>query len=228
MNDRDPTSEESLGLNSDQELQLQQLLQLRLWQQKAAIRVADHTSPHISPETIIPSRWELIRGITLHGWQERCVDAWFANQKRGVIKVVTGAGKTLLALAIAERLQQTQAPELRVAVIVPTIVLMNQWRDELTARSNLPPDAISFLGGDYDAAINDRPRVLICVLNSAANKLPQIVDRIGVANNLLLIVDECNRAGEAQMRRIFQTKRAYSLGLSASDATDFFTSVCPW
>ncbi len=61
-----------------------------------------------------------------------------AGKKRGTIKVVTGAGKTILALAIMERLQ-AQNNNLRVAIVVPTIVLQNQWYEEILRNSNLPP-----------------------------------------------------------------------------------------
>ncbi|HEV8573476.1 MAG TPA: helicase-related protein, partial [Dehalococcoidia bacterium] len=41
-----------------------------------------------------------------------------------------------------------------------------------------------------------------------------------VGETLFLIVDECHRAGAPEMRRIFQTKRRYSLGLSATPERD--------
>ena len=90
-----------------------------------------------------------------------CVERWFAAGRRGVIKVVTGAGKTILALAIAERLQQTLVPDLRVAIVVPTIVLLDQWREELLTRSNLPPSAIGLVGGGEDAAFGDPTRIIV-------------------------------------------------------------------
>ena len=74
-------------------------------------------------------------GLTLAPWQRDAVHAWFAAGRRGTIKVVTGAGKTIVALAVAERLQQSD-PDLRVAIIVPTIVLMRQWYEVLRQRVN--------------------------------------------------------------------------------------------
>src|ERR1051325_1550922 len=108
------------------ELRLQQLLQIQFWQrQDSNSRQGEHAGFVGSGESAtVPDRWELTRGIALHPWQERCVGAWFAADQRGVIKVVTGAGKTVLALAIAERLQQTRAPNLRLAIVVPTVVLL--------------------------------------------------------------------------------------------------------
>jgi len=82
--------------------------------------------------------WQLVQDVTLYPWQQEAVDKWFA-EKRGTMKVVTGAGKTILALAII-RAAAHENPELRVAIVVPTIVLLNQWRDEIMKQSNLPAD----------------------------------------------------------------------------------------
>jgi superfamily II DNA or RNA helicase len=133
-----------------------------------------------------------------------------------VVKVVTGAGKTTLALAIIERLQQTTISDLRVAIVVPTIVLLDQWREELLRRSNLPASFIGFLGANRSDSFQKGARIIIAVLNSASKKLAEDVRQAGVSDRLLLIVDECHRAGAPEMRRIFQTNRAYSLGLSAT------------
>ena len=199
------------------ELLLQQLLQIQFWQQRSDNRDAELDDVAAIPPTVaFPESWELTQGISLHSWQTECIDQWFTTNRRGVIKVVTGAGKTVLALGIAERLQQTQVPALRVAIVVPTIVLLDQWREELLSRSNLPPDAIGLMGGGQNAAFSDRTRILICVLNSAAKKLPDLVRDAGVGSSLLLIVDECHRAGASEMQKVFQTERAFSLGLSAT------------
>lgn len=202
-----------------EDLQLQQLLQTRFWQDRSSsarnVSKRDGDAGVFETE-VIPDQWQLTRGLLLHEWQQQCIDAWFGNAKRGVIKVVTGAGKTILALAIAERLQQVDDKDLRVAIVVPTIVLLDQWREELSTRSNLPSDAIGVIGAGNNDTFNDRIRVLICVLNSASKKLPDVVAQSRFSQSLLLIVDECHRAGAAEMKRVFQTRRAYSLGLSAT------------
>lgn len=156
--------------------------------------------------------WHMIQNVTLYTWQQEAIDKWFA-EKRGTMKVVTGAGKTILALAIIEKLQHDN-PELRVAIVVPTIVLLNQWRDEILKHSNLPRDIIGFLGGGHRDSFADK-RILICVLKSASDKLAGLVDG-SVAENLLLIIDECHRAGASEMKKVFNTRRAYNLGLSAT------------
>ncbi len=206
-------------LSPGEELQFQQLAQLRFWetrQEKIQAEIPDDQASQVN----IPYRWELTRGITLHQWQEQCVEAWTVAEGKGVIKVVTGAGKTVLAMAIAERLQQTRLSQLRIAVVVPTVVLLEQWRAEFIERSNLPAEAIGLSGGGHDETFSEKIRVLISVLNSASKKLPTLVRDAGIGNSLLLIVDECHRAGAAEMQKVFQTQRAFSLGLSATPERD--------
>lgn len=208
-----------LELSPAEQLTLQQLRQRQYWARSA--RAAEEGTQGESAGTVAtcPDRWELTAGLTLHDWQRECVDAWFANGRKGVLKVVTGAGKTILALAIAERLQ-TEVPDLRVAVVVPTVVLLDQWYDELTRRGNLPATAIGRLGGGYATAFAGPTRVVVSTLVTAAKKLPGLVAEAGVADRLLLVVDECHRAGAAEMRNVFRTGRLGSLGLSATPERD--------
>lgn len=214
------TSVKGDGISSVEELLLQQLQQAKFWSEKGLENKSAVKIGIASNENKLPDHWALTKGLTLHDWQSNCVDSWFAAGKKGVIKVVTGAGKTILALAIAERLQRQEKSSLRVAIIVPTVVLLNQWYEEFATYSNLPPSAIGLVGGGNSASFSDQVRVLICVLNSAAKKLPAEVEASEVSSDLLLIVDECHRAGSAEMKKIFDTPRAYSLGLSATPERD--------
>jgi len=207
------------SITPNQELLLEQLQQLKYWQD--AREANDSTnSDNVGSASCAEDSWDLTREIQLHEWQRRCISAWIENDKRGIIKVVTGAGKTILALAIIQALQRDWVSQLRVAVVVPTIVLLQQWREEILEHGNLPASAIGLVGGGHDDHFGPDVRILICVLNSASRKLSQEVERAGVSDQLLLIVDECHRAGSAEMKRVFQTSRAYSLGLSATPERD--------
>ena len=168
----------------------------------------------VGPEPV-PDRWNLLHNVELYRWQEECIRSWFNAGRRGTVKVVTGGGKTILALAIAERLQNQEDPELRVAIVVPTIVLMNQWYDELEQRSNIPASAIGRLGGGHDDNFSDGRRFLIAVLASAYKMLPSLVNE-GIGTHLMLIADECHRVGAAEMSKVLTVRRQFSLGLSAT------------
>lgn len=168
----------------------------------------------------LPTKWHLTKDVTLYQWQKECINSWFGNSTRGTVKVVTGGGKTMLALAIIERLQNTKAPDLRVAIIVPTIVLMNQWYEELIKHSNLSAGFIARQGGGYKEDFSGDHRILICVLASAYKELPMIVKEAKIGNKLFLIADECHRFGATKMSHVFTTERAFSLGLSATPERD--------
>jgi superfamily II DNA or RNA helicase len=200
------------------------LHQLRLleWLDSRSVRLTENTK--VAPPTVttagVPEKWHLAQDVQLYEWQAECIERWFAAGGRGTIKVVTGGGKTLLALALAERLQNQKVSDLRVAVVVPTIVLMHQWYDELLAHGDLPPEAIGRLGGGHKDDFSAGRRILIAVLASAHKLLPRLVSRAKIGRRLLLIADECHRLGAKEMSQVFQTDRAFTLGLSATPERD--------
>ncbi len=204
-----------------------QLLQLetrrkiaeRLGKGQAAADEEDVDRPVMRPpRTRVPKKWQLLpKGVRLHRWQKKCLPLWM-EKGRGTVKVATGGGKTFFALAAAQELQRKVEPDLRLVIVVPTIPLMIQWRSELRA-GNLPDSAIGLLGGSESPASLDNVRVLICVLASARQKLPDLVATAGWADRMLLVVDECHRSRAAQARRIFECGPRYTLGLSATPET---------
>jgi len=167
----------------------------------------------------LPALWRLVpEGIQLYKWQQECLPLWL-NSGRGTIKVATGGGKTLFALAAAQQLQNEREPDLRLVIVVPTIPLMFQWYDELR-RSNIPESAIGMMGGGKELPNAEGLRVLICVLNSARDRLSDFTAQAGWPERMLLIVDECHRANATQASRIFDSRPSYTLGLSATPEHD--------
>ncbi len=205
------------GLFGDAEaLALHQLRLLEGMVTAGRKRAANDALPSASPETApLPDTWILTKGVEPHPWQQDCILRW-QKRGRGTVKVVTGAGKTLLALFIAERLQNSEDKDLRLAIVVPTIVLMHQWYDAFLEHGNLPAEAIGRLGGGYDEDFGDPRRILIAVLASASAQLPKVVNEANVQDHLLLVADECHRAGANEMSKVFKMKRRWSLGLSAT------------
>jgi superfamily II DNA or RNA helicase len=213
-------SDSNFELSQVEQLQLLQLEQLDAWASRTSKdRDVGAPSRVAGDLQVLPPYWSLLSDIKLYDWQEAAVQQWFSAGQRGIIKVVTGAGKTLLALAIAERLQKLNV-NLRVAIVVPTIVLLEQWREEICNRSNLPRTAIGVLGAGESDEFGAERRVLICVLNTASRKLPDQVRSSSLGESLLLIVDECHRAGAAEMQKLFDVPRAFTLGLSATPERD--------
>src|SRR5260370_2985179 len=71
-------------------------------------------------------------------------------------------------------------------------------------------------GGGYDEDCSGGGRILITVLASASQRLPKLVREANVGEHLMLVADECHRAGASEMSNVFKTKRRWSLGLSAT------------
>lgn len=173
-----------------------------------------------------PRRWRLLPdGLTLHRWQQDCLPLWLEHG-HGTVKVATGGGKTLFALAAAQALQNEREAELRLIIVVPTIPLMFQWRDELAA-GNLPSETIGLMGGGQDLQPARHLKVLIAVINSARDRLTSFVKRSRWQGPLMLVVDECHRANAEQARRIFDVNARYTLGLSATPEQDADASDVP-
>ena len=77
------------------------------------------------------------QGLELRTYQHQAVANWLENQGRGTLKMATGSGKTIIALAIAVELYQQI--RLQVLLIVcPSRHLVNQWSRECQ-KFNLKP-----------------------------------------------------------------------------------------
>ena len=83
--------------------------------------------------------------LQLYPWQEECLQAWFSHQGRGIVNVVTGAGKTVMALSGMERLSHTSPLPLRVKIIVPQTFLTSQWSKAMQKLAGIPRRDIGFI-----------------------------------------------------------------------------------
>jgi len=157
----------------------------------------------------------LIRGFELDPWQEDAVVAWEKGDTkgphRGTLEVFTGGGKTLIALACFDRAARI-TQEVRLAVVVPTEALAYQWAEKVQAYTTVPAGQIGILGAGRKGSLS-KFRVLICVLNTAAKKLPEMAASTGP---LMLVVDECHRAGARTFSRVLESPASFRLGLSAT------------
>lgn len=108
---------------------------------------------------------------------------------------------------------------MRVAVAVPTIALAEQWRTAFERYTTLEPREIGILGGGKRASLETH-RVTIAVLNSAAKTFPE--QSRSIVGPVMLVVDECHRAGAPTFSRIFTMRTTFRLGLSATPYRDEF------
>ena len=131
---------------------------------------------------------------------------WCKNNRKGVYKVFTGGGKSLIALASYLR-TKTLHPELKLVIVVPKIALANQWKECIVKYTDIKAETIGLMGGgNHDSLLSHS--ILICVIDSACKKVPRQSKLVN--NKIMLIVDECHRAGSDVFSKIFKS----SCGLS--------------
>ena len=107
--------------------------------------------------------------IRLYDWQKDCLAAWEENGWRGIVHVITGAGKTMLALAAAAGIHDRP---IHIRVIVPTLSLMYQWKNAITEAirvTNITHADRYSIGNDGWNIENSN--------GDAARKCPEKVDR---------------------------------------------------
>jgi DNA phosphorothioation system restriction enzyme len=75
--------------------------------------------------------------LQLRSYQQQAVSNWFQNQGRGTLKMATGSGKTITALAIATQLYQQIGLQVLI-VVCPFRHLVTQWGRECE-KFNLQP-----------------------------------------------------------------------------------------
>lgn len=162
-----------------------------------AARVADDSPPLV---------WPLPTPPEPHAWQLDAQRWWVARGRRGIIEAVTGTGKTLVGIAaIADALRRRE----RVLVLVPTIVLQQQWAERVSGL--LPHANVCLLGGNSRHDLRSAHDVVIAVVNSAVTRVDALADGYG-----LLVADECHRYGAPTHRQALLPCASARLGLTAT------------
>ncbi|ABQ47769.1 MAG: hypothetical protein PWQ20_1607 [Thermotogaceae bacterium] len=167
-------------------------------------------------DDFVDAPWKL--SVELYRWQKEAKKAWWKNGGKGIVKVVTGAGKTIFALSLISDLFNSEAYSeggLKVIIVVPTTVLLDQWLIEIMDKLHIPRENIGVFYGKEKENVEDR-NILIYVINSARRYLKEHYERFFKHEDLFLIADECHRYGSKENSRIFEIPFSYTLGLSAT------------
>ncbi|WP_373325171.1 DEAD/DEAH box helicase family protein [Halomicrobium urmianum] len=150
---------------------------------------------------------DLASDYELRDYQRDALDAWLdasaagaAHDRRGVLELPTGSGKTVVGIAAMEALG---TPTL---VVVPTIDLLDQWQRELERELDGGP--IGRLGGG-DQRLAD---VTVSTYDSAYLRADEIGGRFG-----LVVFDEVHHLGGEGYRDVARLLAAPArLGLTAT------------
>lgn len=146
---------------------------------------------------------------TPRAWQTLALEKWTACGSRGICEVVTGGGKTVFAEMCIDRYLR-DVPDGQVAVVVPTLSLLDQWFVGLQDDLGLSSDLISTYSGE--GCPKQPSTVNVLVLNTARRWAPEI----SLARPTFLVVDECHRAGSAVNSKVLDGQYSAALGLSAT------------
>ena len=137
--------------------------------------------------------------VTPYPYQTEAIDAWHANNKRGVMSLPTGAGKTFIAILLIAETQRTTL------VHVPTIDLMHQWYDVL--KEHFGQEVGLCGGGEHE--IRD---ITVTTYQSAVLHAPYYGNQFGFA-----IFDECHHLpGDQYQYAAISSIAPFRLGLSAT------------
>ena len=152
----------------------------------------------------------MVTFLKLREWQEKAFPLWW-EKKRGIIKVVTGGGKTFFAIHCLKRYLEND-PQKSILIVVPSIALLDQWYDSLS--QNFDDKEISLNGG------GEQTKVITKICISTIDSLKNIISLID-AENTLLIVDECHKIGTEKRGQMLTNAWHATLGLSATPERDY-------
>jgi superfamily II DNA or RNA helicase len=145
----------------------------------------------------------LASSLLLRDYQSEALAGWRAGGCRGIVVLPTGAGKTILAVKAVEELGCSTL------VVVPTIVLVDQWRGVL---EDAFKQQVGALGGGHDEI---RP-LTVSTYDSAALRAGNLGDRFR-----LIVFDEVHHLAAPTYRRIAEGYLApHRLGLTATLQAD--------
>ncbi len=162
--------------------------------------------------------------------QVEAIEAWEAHDRRGIVSMATGTGKTLVALVAAERCPGLQL----LVIVVPRSALVEQWRDELEKYTRMPSPVLVYeSAAAWQASLFNRlraarkrsyqqPVVVVGTLASiAGQRFESVLADSGLPDQSLLIVDEVHNAGAPTYSRALRDGFAWRLGLSATPTRHF-------
>ena len=173
---------------------------------------------------------ERVGFIELRDYQKEAVQNWLGNEKRGIVEMATGTGKTITALSCLEEVFEKES---RVVAVIssPFIHLSEQWIrefnkfgihcDKLIADSSKEgwKDKLVDSIFDVENGVSERLLVLTTHNTFSSDDFRSIIresKKRMCALRCLLIVDEVHGIGAPERRKGLIEEYDYRLGLSAT------------
>lgn len=135
----------------------------------------------------------------LYDWQKEAFQKWTENALKGIAVAPTGVGKTTYALFCMQTIRK------KTIIIVPTIILMKQWKEEIMKQLQVPEEKIGFIG---DGHREDKP-ITIAVINSVREE--------DLSRFYMVICDEIHRYGSIEnIKPLMNSNFTVKLGITAT------------
>lgn len=161
--------------------------------------------------------------VTLRGYQEKAILNWFQNDCTGFYEMATGTGKTITALASAEKLYAKQG-RLGLIITVPYQHLVEQWENEakkFDISAILAYKSRSIWINQLNSTIiefNNKYRDFFCVITThttfALDSFQQTIARLNAPS--LIIADEAHHLGTEAAQKSYPNNVPFRLALSAT------------
>jgi superfamily II DNA or RNA helicase len=163
--------------------------------------------------------------IPLRDHQIQALAAWELHDRRGLLEHATGSGKTYTAV---QAIRTVLGEEGTAIVLVPSVLLLQQWQRELAQHlSDLSPQ-ILLVGSGNDTWRNDDllypwtsprvagnpPRIVVAMMQTATTDA--FLTRIAHNDRLLVVADEAHRLGSPSAQQLLTIAAPWRLGLSAT------------
>ena len=166
---------------------------------------------------------QIPKSIQLRDYQRQAVISWFKNKGRGTLKMATGSGKTITALAIATELYQKIGLQV-LLVICPYRHLVIQWAKEcekfnlqpILAFENVRNWQCELSTGLYNILCGNQSFLTVITTNSTSigegfqSQLKFFPDKT------LIVGDEAHNLGSPRLEESLPLKIGLRLALSAT------------
>lgn len=159
-------------------------------------------------------------------YQEDAYKEWVKNGKQGIFAMATGTGKTITSLNCALH-EYHESGKYQVLVLVPTIALVDQWKDEIETFGFTGIIEVSSANPQWRAQLTQLKNnirlykkncnfFIVSTYDSYCNRdFQQLV--IQLPGDLMLIADEAHNIGSPTVLAAFKTiKASRRIALSAT------------
>jgi len=161
--------------------------------------------------------------LQLRPYQERAVTSWFEENGRGTLKMATGSGKTITALAIAAKLYEKIGLQV-LLVVCPYRHLVTQW-DRECRRIHLEPILAfesarqwqgEFARQLYRVRSNTQSFLTVITTNATLTSEPFQSPLRHLPTKTLIVGDEAHNLGAPRLTESLPRHVGLRLGLSAT------------